>query len=547
VTFTIPAIDSLDPDAVSQVQQTLAGTLAEAYPAVDFSRGAVHDLVLHLAAVLCAAQQEGIDRLRRSTSLAAIAEDPTLADDAAVDRLLSNFGIARLPGRAAVGRITVLLDAAIPVVVPNGAVFVADGIAFATTAAYSVRTAAAQATGPTDRVLTRIGDRYTFTVPVVATVVGPRGMIRRGAPVVPTFAIPHLDAAYADADFTGGDAGESNADLVARARRGVTAPVAATRAGIDALIHRDDAFPRCLQVSTIGAGDPELLRADRGVFPLLLPGRADVYARTADLPREITLTKQAVLVEPTAGGGVWQLTLDRDDAPGFYRVTRVAPPGRPPGEGGLPIVVETRGVDLSGPGWHPDLAGTRDGAYSRYQTAVVRFLDDSQPLGDLAVGATRDYAVAALVLPDIAAVQAFLGDRDRRPLGGDVLVRAPVPCFLSVSFEVRRPAAAAVPDTDAIRAAVAAAVNRTGFAGRLAASTVVEAILPALDAHVTVGPIDLFGRVRRPDGTIRYLRDTAELVAPHEPDRMVTARTTCFFLDPADVAVSVRIVDAPDT
>ena len=56
----------------------------------------------------------------------------------------------------------------------------------------------------------------------------------------------------------------------------------------------------------------------------------------------------------------------------------------------------------------------------------------------------------------------------------------------------------------------------------------------------------LSGNVHRPDGTVVSVRDSAILKIPDEPDRGVTARTTVFILDPADVSVAFASTALPE-
>ena len=118
--------------------------------------------------------------------------------------------------------------------------------------------------------------------------------------------------------------------------------------------------------------------------------------------------------------------------------------------------------------------------------------------------------------------------------------------------ELRRQAAIAVnnltqdadPDVAAVKAAVAAVANRTPFVGRLYASRVHDAIHGYLGADASVGPIDMFGRIRRPDGSTAYVRDGDVLTVPDEPAGMVSPKTVQFFLAPEDVGVTV-VADVP--
>jgi hypothetical protein len=550
MTLAVPAVDALDATYVSQVQALLAQYLAENFPDVESRAGVVHDLVLGLAGTLFAAVDQQIALLQRSQSLLAISQDPAAASDDAVDAVLSNFRVARGPGAAASGAATLVVTQKAPLIIPSGPVFSANGVTLATSAAYAVRADAATVLGPGDLVLAPIGSgQYAVTVPVTATAPGVAGMLKRGTALVPSFAVPYLQAAYVEGDFTGGVDAESNADLLARLNEGLAAKAWSNRVNISALIRSQPAFARCLQVSIIGAGDAELTRAAHSLFPIMLPGRSDVYPRTAQLPASLTLQVEATLVRKAAGGGVWQFDLGRDDAPGFYQVDRVALPTTPQTDAGFAIVADVRGMDLTGRDWTPDLVDPSEAAYTPFQTATVQFLDPVTRVDGLAIGAKAAYAASVRLMPQLAELQEFLGSRAVRDPGGDVLVRAPVPCFVTLSFSVLLRPGAVFDEAlgPRIAAALAARVNGAGFAGRLYASSLVPVISSFLPSGAEVGAIDMLGRIRRPDGTHAVLRDPRGVVleVPDEPGRLVTPRTTVFVLDPLDVSVGSRAIAVP--
>jgi hypothetical protein len=546
----LPAIASLDPTVVAALQTELYQLLAEAYPQAELTRGFIHDVNLEFGAIVAALLRSVIDTVASSQSLLLINADPALANTAVVDQVLSNFNVTRLPGTPAVGAVTIVLDALVPITIPATATFTTGTSTFGVAQSYAVRISQRAVTGPTDLVLAPLGNgSYICVVPVAAAAAGVAGMLRRGAALTPGFTIPHFIAASATADFTGGFDVETNAALLARLQQGIAAPTFSSRANIDALVHQNPTFAQALQLSVIGAGDPEMLRDKHTIFPIAQFGRADAYLRTATLPQAVVLTKVAGLAAITPAGGVWQIVLARDDAPGFYEVTRVALPAAAASDPGFGVTLDLRGFDRADDVFAPDITTAIEAAYSRYATAVVQFLDTVTPTTGLTVGvATNTYNVSVAALPLIAAAQTFLGGRGVLAYGGDVVAKAPVPCFLRVAFEVRLPALAAPPVVAVLQAALAAAVNTAGFVGVLSASFLAGVLRDLIPAGAVLGPIDLFGRVRHADGTIVFLRDPlqVQLSAPYQPQLQTSARTLCYFLDPADVAVTLRVVAAPD-
>ncbi len=179
-----------------------------------------------------------------------------------------------------------------------------------------------------------------------------------------------------------------------------------------------------------------------------------------------------------------------------------------------------------------------EAAYTAFSTAVVKFLDTSDH-GDLSVGDKRDYTVGAVCVPLVGEIQGHVSSRDVRPYGGDCLVKAPVPCFLTVNLTVYKKTGQADPDVDAIKDAVCRVANTLGFTGALYASAIHDAVHGHLTDGQTASAVDMHGRIRYPDGSTYYLRDSEVLQVPDDPENMVTPKTVQFFADPGSVGVSV--------
>jgi hypothetical protein len=120
-----------------------------------------------------------------------------------------------------------------------------------------------------------------------------------------------------------------------------------------------------------------------------------------------------------------------------------------------------------------------------------------------------------------------------------VLVRAAVPCFTKISFTIRKEANTLTIDTDAIKRALVEEIQKIGFSGQLHSSVINGVTHRFLTGRQAVSEIDMFGRIRRPDGSIQYIRDSAILKIPEDPGRAVTGRTTAFLVGPNDISISV--------
>lgn len=540
MTIAVRDLDSLDPALVQAALDEGAARVAELLPDADLRVGVLHNLLLYPHAVLGAGLQANVLDYLNARSLLAIQADPALADPELVDHVLSNFRVARKPGVAARGEVAVVKDNDLTTTYAVGAEFVADGQTFVTERVYTAKAEAALVATAGDRLITpRADGTFVFTVPVVAVTPGAAGRVAKDTIVVPAAVPPGFVAAYAAGDFTAGADAETNDAMLLRLQQGVACKAPASRTSMAAMLREVPAFERVGASSIVGYGDPEMLRDRHWIFPVHGGGRADWYVRTDERLTRAVLTKTATLVAKDGVVGTWQFALTRDDAPGFYEVARVRPAGATGFAGGLRVAADVRGIDLSGDGFRPDVQTAAEGAYSRYQTAVIRVEDTVTDASGLALGARQDYDFDVVGLPLVGAIQDYVNGRDVRAYGADVLVKAPVPCFLQVSLTVVKRAADPDPDADAIRAAVAAVANGAPFAGRLYAGQVHAAVRGLLGDGMSTTGIDLFGRVRYPDGRTAYVRSDDVLAVPDAPADMVSPKTVQFFLAPEAVGVTI--------
>ncbi len=544
--IAVPDLTALDSDEVQQTLDFIAQRVAEYAPTVERQRGVVRQIVLDLNSILGAAQSQVInDQVVISGSLLQINENPEVADPEMVDRLLSNFRVIRRSGAAATGQVAIVISRSVPVTISKGMRFESGGMIYTTDNAFAARTTAATVVNNTDRLIRPAGTDFAFTIDVTAEVVGAAGQLSRGTALTPQSLIPDFVRAYAEDDFIGGLNEDTNEELLDRLQQGLADRSSSNRTTIASMIVNEPAFERVLAVSVIGYGDPEQIRYHT-IFPVAQGGRVDVYARTQAQPQSLVVTRSATLIEKTAAGGVWQFSIARDDVPGFYEVEKIVLAGHDlSAEAGYEVTETVRGIDLSddGTGLTPDVVSGAEAAFSRFQAATVRFLDTDTEITALTVNSAKaDYDVAVTVMPLVQQLQEFLSDRDRRHSATDILVRAPIPVFLSLNFTVRKSVRDAAPDLDAIRTALASYVNNTGFIGRLSASSLAHVVHQNLAVGQTASAIEMFGRVLRPDGTTAFSRSYDTLEIPNEPEKMVSSRTAVFYLDPRRIGISVESV-----
>jgi hypothetical protein len=559
----ISSLKQLNPEKVQSMVATLSQLMAERHPEVELTRGVFHDLVLYFDSVLNAAIQENIDRVLQSQSLLRITQNPDLAEPEIVDQVLSNFNVTRDNGSPALGYVTVIFNSDIRTEITTAAVFgLEDGeITFSPTQNFVVLPTdpALIATEPDQRKMIAVGDgTFAATITVIAGTVGAAGNIRRRTRLITRGSISNVVDIYASADFIEGRDPASNTEYLTRLSAGLAAKTIGSRQSYTAAIKSRPLFSNTLHLSILGCGDAEQQRDQHSLFPISGGGKVDIYAHTNAYAQEREHLLEATYIGPyssqQAGTGpctdnsltiaatstLWQVAISRDLAPGFYEVIGIVNPSA-----ALPtnysVLSDERSVDFSDFEFVPDVLYLPESAYTRYQTATIRFADtDTPPSAALIPGQTkRLYSITTAGLPLIAELQDYMAARETRARATDVLVKAPVPCFTKISFEIRKNASDPSPDIDAIKKAVSKAVAGVGFSGQLHASLISNAAHQYLNKQQALGSIDMFGRIRRPDGSITFVRDNTILQLPDDAARLVTGRTTAFLTSPQDVAVSV--------
>lgn len=542
--LNITSLDDLNDDLVAQLQAEFEQLVKEKHPEIAFQRGVFSDLIAYFSGGISgAANQEVADRLFQSGSLKDIEANPALADDEFVDRVLSNYRIERKPGDLATGDIQIRVSANETVVVQENLAFQANGLNFLVDEPYTARPVGTTPILDTDRVLTPIGDgSFAFSISATAAEVGEKYNIRRGTTMVPVGFPNNFVSAVAATDFKGGEDVELNSELITRLQEGIAAKVMQGRVNIAAFIKEQESFKDIIALSTVGYGNAEMMRDQHSIFPVSMGGRLDIYARTRGLPLRLAFTKSATLIGTVAGGSVWQFSINRDDFPGFYDVTQIILPTDSVDTAGFEITSDIRSFDLSEDTLpvQPDLVSIDEAFYTKYQTAVIQFVDTVTDTTGMVVNSTKqDYNIAIRGMPLIKELQDFAMDYRWRNLAADIAVKACVPCFLSINFDIQISAGSVTPDVTAIKNALVTEINNLGFPGQIHTSLVSDIVHGFLTDRQALGVIDLHGRINRPTGTFQIIRSRDVLRIPNDPGNMVSGRTTSFILEDDDIGISV--------
>jgi hypothetical protein len=308
------------------------------------------------------------------------------------------------------------------------------------------------------------------------------------------------------------------------------------------MIQDQPEFEDIYGVSIIGMNDAEMQRDQHSILPISLGGRSDIYIRSAQTAATATHTITATYVETEEFGSIWQFSVGRDLVPGFYEVSRVAPTtGSNAADTGYVVTQDARGFDLGDDTYAPDIVLAYEAVYSRYQTAIVQFLDEDTDVSALTpLVSTQDYDVTFRYMPLISELQEFLGSREVRHPAGDVLVKGGIPAFMSVNFTIKKPAQAPEPDLDAIKRAVSIEVNGFEFEKAIYASQIADIVHGHLSPAEAVSDMDMFIRVQTSAMEDIYVRSGDVLTVPDEASQLATSRTIVLLLEVADIGITVE-------
>lgn len=512
-----------DPIDKESLLQVLAQAVLEKDPQADVGPGGLSTMLLSPATELAAySEQKILDTLDRY-DLSALSVN---TNEAILDEMATRYGVVRASAGTAGGTLTLILDEAFPLVIPAGTAFVSTYGTYAATDSFALRLSASAVISANDRLLVSRGDgTYAANITVLATAPGEALNIAQGTSLTTESDLEHVVAIYATRDFTGGADEEIGADLLTRIRDSRTRPGLETAWGVEALIRDPGYFPLVDSVSVLGAGDLEL-RRDKFNALGIGGGMADVYVRTRRTPSAVAINKTATDLGAVLGRRQWRIDISRSDFPGWWDVVSVADTlGRT-----AQLVSDTRGVDLTpSPGQiTPVIPSPVFGTYSAYQTS------------QLIVETVAEYTEPAFVvvlrgMPQIDEVQELVGSRDFRPVGSDILVKSPIPMFVSASVTLEPLNNTVLLPTDAvIIQRVVDCINRTGFSGRLYTGQIADAVRG--DNYI-VTDILLSGVILLPNGTSRRAVSESFLEIPVIREQQTSWRTAIFVTTPTMVTV----------
>lgn len=531
-----------------QAQNTVAKSLQDYLPGVDFSPGStLHSIVVRALAMVYLVSRQEWEQVRQTQSLKAVLANPGLSSNDVVDAILSNLQVTRRSGTYATGKIKVTFSRFISFTLPTSSRFSsAEGLQFVPLQNYRLTDSPQE---PQDlQIYGATTDQPYVLIPVRAVSKGVAYKLGGGTQFSINPTVPSMVLATAFGNFEGGSDDETNEDLIARLPEAMAVKNLSSRLSIQSTIK--DLFPEVSDVNVIGSYDLAMSRNSHNIFNFKQGGFADIYFRTAAGILTGSAVVPATLVDIDEGvspaRATYRIDLGRDSFPGHYFVRAVRPVSS--ALGSYLIKSETKGRDVT---VDDSLDATLvqgnlipkdvEAVYSRYQTNAILFeIEYDETLGTVVTDQFEDtisVSVEVAYLPLVKEIQNRILDRSTGIILADYLVKAAIPCLVSIpGITVEASSSGVVPD---VRSAIYNYINGLKIGETLKIDELVLRVREVAGVTAVRLPVKVTGDIYTPGGGILLLREEGNVVVPNRPDLYVTPSNTAFFIELADINVNI--------
>jgi hypothetical protein len=172
-----------------------------------------------------------------------------------------------------------------------------------------------------------------------------------------------------------------------------------------------------------------------------------------------------------------------------------------------------------------------DARYTVYQKATLAVEYTEVPA--VPVDTVAEFQLELVGQPSLQEIQNRFLDPGTRPVGADYLVKAAIPCFVSMSIYLEKENPFDTYESlglAGLKKDLFGYVNTLGFEEEIKASKIIELCHRYRIKRVSL-PITISGRILASSGEIISISSNDNLAIPYLPQKMVTAKTTVFIVD----------------
>jgi hypothetical protein len=521
-------------ELIQETVDRLTTFISQNYADADVSTGSVlHELLIKLAATVQNEQYNYIDTLSQGRAISQVLASETDSYLNTIDLIASNYNTSRSQGKKVTGSIKVTVAAPNTYSFTGGLTFLqpALGLRYQLISSFDIEEEPDPARGEL-KLYNRNGVSY-FILPVVAEEVGAEYQVSNGAvfSVVEPYFINNFVKAEAYGNFTSGAPIDTDKQLIAKFKQTLGSTRLESAGGISNRLK--EIYPSFQSLSIVGANDPEMLRSKQNVLGISTFGKADVYVRTSVGPE----LKKDIVSGTKIQDNKWRISLDNSFCSGFHRVASILPvvDGMTI-SGTLPVTKTTYGYRRFINTRNNEINNFLEARFTKYQTAEIEFTYGELPPQPIEPGETApvaDFEVTVIYQPHITEIQDLLLANNERFACADYLVKAVLPCFVSLEIPIVRKNSSDTYDTlklNKLKQDIFTYVNNIPFGEDLFASKIVDICHNYSISRVDL-PITLKGDIFCNDGSILTIVDNDYLTIPTDIAKGVSKMTTLFFTD----------------
>jgi hypothetical protein len=516
-------------ETIQDTVDRLTAFINQNYTDIETGPGSViSELLIKLAATVHNQQYNYISSLSQANTISealSSTEDTFLPT---IDMLASNYNTVRSSGIKAKGKLKVTVANSYGIGIYQGTEFIQSSLGLSYFPVQNFTATPGVITTSDQLPLREDNGLYFFIMDVEAENPGVEYQISSGTvlAIKNTTDIVGFVKAEAYGNFSTGKSPETDKELIAKFKANLGSTRFESAIGIANRFSRE--FPGFQYLSVCGANDDEMKRSKQNALGLSTFGKADVYVRSSLGPEVKFFEKEA----RKTGPNTWEMLISNTDVPGFYQIKSITPVIPDVNVGGT-LVFKLPEFDYAiYPGErNNEITNRIDARFTKYQTAKVTFnYSDTQ---GLAVDEKAVFNVQVTYQPNILEMQNMLLRDDYRIACADYLVKAVVPCMVSLKINIikKRP-------TDnyeslnlqQLKKDLFKYINTIPIGQELQASNLID-ICHNYDIRRVDLPIEMRGVIFSPDGSVIELEGDDTLTIPFELSRGVTSKTTAFFID----------------
>lgn len=442
-------ISQADIDAASVYNRAI---LLERFPTYDLSVGGPIDSILvNGQSVVTARNTADVNKAYLFQQLQQIAAGTVIVTDAQLDELMANYFLVRQQAIVATGYIALIVRDNQNYTFQSGYTFRNGGQTYRLTSTYSVfpvGTTDVDFTNPTNILIEQIYDAETgydfqFVLPLSSVNAVPQAVLVSGDRLTADQSFAGLGYVQATTNFEGGTALETNAEFATRGLQGL---LAQTLGGLDNINKLVGEIVQLAEAAAVGTGNQLMTRDRNNVFNLPTGGREDIYVKSGAVA-QAGYAVSAVVSDFTTHTAT--ITLTREQSVGVYVPSVIARfTTTPPTivSGSLTITNIDHQVWLDPNGFNPEMPSQLDRAFSARQQIVLTIIDTRQTGSGYVVPMTVNgtvisdsYTANTSYQPGVLLLDTSLTSSAVRPPGTDALIKAAVPCTITLGVTAKKP------------------------------------------------------------------------------------------------------------